>query len=128
MMVSARARDLSLLAAMLFALIALIAPISRVSAQPADVTRVLRSFDFEERRLGNVEDLPMDWSKVEGAGLPHYVNGQLATEASHSGRYSFRLELNGGSLIYRYDASKIRLQRGAHYRVAGFVQTTVMAN
>src|SRR3954469_9426406 len=108
MMVSARARDLSLLAAMLFALIALIAPISRVSAQPADVNRILRSFDFEERRLGNVEDLPMNWSKVEGGGLPHYVNGALATDRVHGGKYSFKLDLNGGSLVYRYAHGQIK--------------------
>ena len=48
-------------------------------AQPAEVSRVLRTFDFEERRLGNAEDLPMNWTKVEGPGLPHYVNGRLTT-------------------------------------------------
>ena len=35
------------------------------SAQPAEVSRVLRTIDFEERRLGNAEDLPMHWRKVE---------------------------------------------------------------
>ena len=29
--------------------------------QPAEVNRVLHTFDFEERRLGNAEDLPMYW-------------------------------------------------------------------
>ncbi|MDB5301859.1 MAG: hypothetical protein JWO87_3522, partial [Phycisphaerales bacterium] len=42
-------------------------------AAPAAVSRVLRTFDFEERRLGNAEELPMNWLKVEGIGLPHYV-------------------------------------------------------
>ncbi|MBC8108590.1 MAG: hypothetical protein H7Z14_18540, partial [Anaerolineae bacterium] len=102
----------------------LICGISR--AQPADVSRVLRTFDFEERRLGNVEELPMNWTKVEGAGLPHYVNGSLASDRVHGGKYSFRLELNGGSLIYRYQSGQIKVQRDAHYRVEGFVQTTPM--
>jgi len=98
-------------------------------AQPAEVSRVLRTFDFEERRLGNPEDLPMHWSKVEGpAGMPHYVNGQLATDRARSGQYSFRFDLNGGSLVYRYDAGQIRVQPGAHYRVEGLVQTTPMPN
>ena len=35
-------------------------------------------FDFEERRLGNVEDLPMHWGKILAHGFPHYVNGRLA--------------------------------------------------
>lgn len=97
-------------------------------AQPAEVTRVLRNFDFEERRLGNAEDLPMHWFKVEGDGLPHYINGRLTTDRARSGQYSFRFDLNGGSLIYRYDATMIQVQPGAHYRVEGFAQTTPLAN
>jgi len=97
-------------------------------AQPAQVTRVLRTFDFEERRLGNEEDLPMHWLKVEGPGLPHYVNAQLSKDRKHSGDYSFRFDLNGGSLIYRYSAGQIPVQQGAHYRVAACCQTTVLPN
>jgi hypothetical protein len=103
----------------------LIAPL--VCAQPAGVSRVLRTFDFEERRLGNTEDLPMYWSKVQGDGLPHYVNGRLSSDASHAGKYSFRFDLNGGGLIYRYDANQIPVQHGAHYRIEGFVKTTPLA-
>src|SRR5690242_17952200 len=66
----------------------------------------------------------MNWSKVTGANLPHYVNGRLATDRAHGGRYSFRFDLNGGSLIYRYDPGQIKVMRGAHYKVETFVQTT----
>lgn len=97
-------------------------------AQPAQVTRVLRKFDFEERRLGNDEDLPMHWLKVVGPGLPHYVNGRFSTDRKRGGRYSFRFDLNGGSLIYRYPAGLIRVQQGAHYRVQAFCQTTILPN
>ncbi|HEY7086523.1 MAG TPA: hypothetical protein VH518_00460 [Tepidisphaeraceae bacterium] len=96
------------------------------SAQPAEVSRVLRTFDFEERRLGNPEELPMHWGKVDAPGLPHYVNGRLSTDRARSGEYSFRFDLNGGSLIYRYDAGQIKVQAGAHYRVEGYVQTTAL--
>lgn len=97
-------------------------------AQPDQVNRILRTFDFEERRLGNVEDLPMHWNKVEASGLPHYVNGRLTTDRARSGKFSFRYDLNGGSLVYRYDAGSIRVQTGAHYRVEGYVATTPLAN
>ena len=97
-----------------------------LTAAPAEVSRVLRSFDFEERNKGNAEDIPMNWSKVTGDQLPHYVNGQLATDKARSGKYSFRLDLNGGNLIYRYDAGLIKVQPGSHYRVEGFVQTTAL--
>lgn len=95
-------------------------------AQPAEVNRVLRSIDFEERGLGNNESLPMHWSKAVGPTLPPYVNGYLTTDRAHSGKYSFRFDLNGGSLIYRYDPGQIKVMAGAHYRVECYVATTVM--
>ncbi|MGA3065589.1 MAG: hypothetical protein ABSF29_01950 [Tepidisphaeraceae bacterium] len=95
-------------------------------AGPADVSRILKSMNFEERRLGNQEDLPMHWIKLVGPGLPHYVNGILADDRAHSGSYSFRFDLNGGSLIYLYDPHEVPVQAGAHYRVEVYVQTTVL--
>lgn len=96
------------------------------AARGANVDRILRSLDFEERRLGNDESLPMHWSKVEGEGLPHYVNGALVTDRHASGTHSFRFDLNGGSLIYQYDPKQIKVQPGAHYRVDVRVQTTAL--
>lgn len=100
---------------------------SVASAAP-QVTRVLKTFDFEERRLGNEEPLPMHWQKVAGAGLPHYVNGRLSTDRHRSGAYSFRFELNGGGLVYRYEPGRIKVQPGAHYRIEAYCQTTVLPN
>ena len=97
-------------------------------AAPPQVSRLVRSFDFEERRLGNDEDLPMHWVKVEGPGLPHYVNGHLSSDRAHTGKYSFRFDLNGGSLVYRYGSGQIPVRQGAHYRVEGYCHTTVLPN
>src|SRR5438477_12652569 len=93
-------------------------------AAPKGVTRVLRTFDFEERRLGNKEDLPMHWVKVEGPGLPHYVNGRLTTVAARSGTHSFRFDLNGGSLVYRDGPGRFKVQPGAHYRLEAWCRTS----
>ena len=108
-------------------ILALLLP-SLAQAQPANVSRTLCSIDFEERRLGNDEDLPMHWVKVEGDLFPHYVNGQLASDRAHGGKYSFRFDLNGGSLCYQYPPGLIKVQTGAHYRVECFVQTTPLPN
>src|ERR1700729_1798218 len=102
--------------------------VSASHAAPRGVTRVLRTFDFEERRLGNAEELPMNWVKVEGPGLPHYVNGKLSSDRARSGKYSFRFDLNGGGLIYRYPYGHIPVQTGAHYHIEGFAQTTALPN
>ena len=98
------------------------------AARGADVDRVLRTIDFEERRLGNAEDLPMHWTKVQGPDLPHYVNGQLATDRYASGTHSFRFDLNGGGLIYRYAPKAIKVKSGSHYRVETLVQTTPLTH
>jgi hypothetical protein len=111
----------------LYAILALMLP-SLVFAQPANVNRTLCTFDFEERRLGNDEDLPMNWLKVEGNNLPHYVNGQLSNDRAHGGKYSFRFDLNGGGLLYRYPSGLIKVVTGARYRVEGYVQTTPLPN
>jgi hypothetical protein len=94
------------------------------AGQPSAVTRTLRTIDFEERRAGNLESTPMHWVKVEGPGLPHYVDARLATDAARSGRFSFRFDLNGGSLVYRYLPSRVPVQRHASYRVESWVRTT----
>jgi hypothetical protein len=91
-------------------------------------SRILRVVDFEERRLGNPEELPMHWTRVAGPGMPHYVNGRLTTDRQRSGQYSFRFDLNGGSVMYRYEAGQIRVQPRAHYRVETHVQTTVLTH
>ncbi len=96
----------------------------RSLAQPASLTRVLRTIDFEERRLGNDEDLPMHWVKVDAPGFPHYVNGRFTTDRAHSGAHSFRMDLNGGSVLYRYEANQIKVRQGACYRIDAFTQTT----
>jgi hypothetical protein len=95
-------------------------------AQPAQVTRLIRNIDFEERRLGNDEDVPMNWAKVEGPNLPHYLNGALSTDRVRSGKYAFRFDLSGGSLVYRYAAGQIPVTAGAHYRVDAAALTSVL--
>ena len=109
------------------------------TALEGDGGRVVRFFDFDERRLGNREDLPIFWQKVEGVGLPHYVNGRIVQGVGRSSNYSFRFDLNGGSLIYRFDPppptaetaglpGPIAVKTGARYRIEAFVKTTALEN
>ncbi|MGC4033028.1 MAG: hypothetical protein QM754_15090 [Tepidisphaeraceae bacterium] len=96
------------------------------ATQAASVDRVIKKFDFEERAVGNFEDVPMEWVKIQGPGLPHYVNGGLTTDQAYTGRYSFGLKLNGGSLLYRYPAGKIAVRPGATYRVETMAKTQAL--
>jgi len=97
-------------------------------AYGAAADRILSRIDFEERPLGNPEELPMHWAKVEGPLMPHYVNGRLVTDTKRSGEHSFRFDLNGGSAVYRYGPGQIKAQPQAHYRIEVYVRTTVMAH
>jgi hypothetical protein len=110
----------------LYILIVLLAAASLVRG--VEVTRTLKTFDFEERRLGNVGEQPMGWTKVAGPGLPHYLKGKLANDRKHDGDYSFRFDLDGGGLIYRYGPGLLKAQAGARYRIDAFCQTTPLPN
>ena len=94
----------------------------------ARAERLAHRFDFEERPLGNVEDLPMHWAKVAGPGLPHYVAGRLTADAARGGRYSFRIDLDGGSCAYQYDTHLLPVVVGGHYRATGYCRTTPLAH
>lgn len=90
--------------------------------------RTLRTFDFEERESGNVEDTPLGWVKVEGPGMPHYLRGRFDFTTAHSGQTSFRLDLNGGSIAFRYPANRIFVVEGALYRVETMVRAMSLLN
>ncbi len=97
-------------------------------AREAPIARTLRCFDFEERDAGNVEDTPLGWQKVEGSGMPHYLKGQFDFDVAYSGKTSFRMELNGGSIAFRYPANRIFVINGALYRVETMVKTSQLVN
>jgi hypothetical protein len=112
-------------------ILALLAPLSiccglarGATAATPSAARELRLFDFEERAQGNLESLPMGWLKVTGDGMPHYVKGEFDELVARSGTTSFRLDLNGGSVVYRYPAGKIKVYDDALYRVVAYVKTT----
>ena len=113
---------------LLILILALFVPRPAFAEDHADADdRILHRFDFEERDDGNYEATPMHWARVVGPGLPHYCRGLLSTDAAHAGRYSFRLDLNGGSVLYRLDPGVLDVRPDAHYRVGGFVRTTPLA-
>lgn len=122
---------LSLLLGLFLAVSNASAPAQTHPAPEAPATgplRTVRVFDFEERDLGNVEDTPIGWVKVEGSGMPHYLRGSFDFAVAHSGQTSFRMDLNGGSIAFRYPENRIFVAEGALYRVEAMVRATEMAN
>ena len=95
------------------------------AAVPVQLTRTLRTFDFEERARGNVEETPNGWVKVEGTGLPRYVHGSLdTTSRAASGTGTFRFDLDGGSVAYRFPGTRTPVMPRARYRISTLVRTT----
>lgn len=98
-------------------------PVVPQSAHAAVLTRrVVKAFDFNERPLGNLEELPMHWEKVTATGFPHYVNGEL-DETEGRPAPCFRLTLDGGNLGYRYIAQKIPAFPGSDHKIIAYVKT-----
>jgi len=95
---------------------------------PADSTqslltgqRVMQTFDFEERDV-HLDDLPMYWQQVPPRpGFPHYAGGRLDNTLSHSGKYSFMLISDGGSVGFHYHRRRIPVKPGSDFQVTGYV-------
>ncbi len=87
--------------------------------------RVIKKFDFNERSLGNLEDVPMYWTKVRAEGFPHFVNGKLDEQVGVPPP-SFRLQLNGGNLGYLFLARKISAFPGSDHKIIAKVKTANM--
>jgi len=84
--------------------------------------RVVKSFDFDERKLGNVEDVPMYWRRHRGEGFPHFLSGQFDLKTGHDAPPSFRLQLKGGSLGYVYRAQDIPVHVHSDYVVSVWIR------
>jgi len=79
--------------------------------------RIIKLFDFDEQPLGNLEELPMYWTKVRRRGFPHYVKGRLDDKIGYPREPSFVLELDGGSVGYEFQLRKIAAYPGSDYSV-----------
>ncbi len=89
------------------------------SGQPV---RLVRHFDFDERKLGNFEAEPMHWRRHTGAGLPAFGRGQF-DDALGLPAPSFRVDMRGGNVGYAYDANDVRVEPRADYLVVGQIRT-----
>ncbi len=91
-------------------------------ASAAFARRVVKTFDFNEKPLGNLEDTPMNWEKVDLSGFPHYVNGTLDEKVGNP-KPSFKLQLNGGNLGYLFMERLIPAFPGSDHKILARVKT-----
>ena len=89
--------------------------------------RLVKYFDFNERPLGNLEPIPMHWQPVRVAGFPHYVTGGFDFKTGHTAAPSFRLDLSGRSVAYRYVGPDIPTRPNSDYLVTAYLRTEGLA-
>lgn len=90
---------------------------------PADAFRLLRRFDFDERRNGNFEATPKHWQRISGPGLPAYSRGVFDEAVGHEHAPSFRLNVELGNVGYEYAHTDLDVLPGAAFRVVGYIRT-----
>ena len=98
------------------------APPAAATTAPAVSSRIVKRFDFDERDEGNNDRAPMNWSRVEGPGLPRYLEAVFDPAVGHDAAPSYRFALQGGSLATRYFAHDIPVKPGAIYQIVAFVR------
>jgi hypothetical protein len=87
------------------------------SAAP-NLYRLVKRFDFDERRLGNYEDTPMYWRRLAGPGLPAFNRGRFDYQAGAAAPPSFRLDIvGGGHVCYEYQQRDLAAVAGSDYVV-----------
>jgi hypothetical protein len=97
-------------------------PFNLQQSSAAITRRVIKTFNFDERPLGNLEDMPMNWTKITLSGFPHYVNGKLDDQQG-SPAPSFLLQLDGGNLGYLYTAREIAAFPGSDHKIVAVYKT-----
>lgn len=84
--------------------------------------RLTRKLDFDERKRGNFEKLPVNWGRIEGPGLLAFLEGRIDDEIGHDAAPSFRLDLQTGNLGYEYRKLDLTVVPESDYLLVGYVR------
>ena len=91
-------------------------------AQLLSGKRVVHHFDFDERHLGNLEDIPMYWERLRAIDFPRFAVGSFDEAVGHDAPPSFRLKASGRSVAFQYLGPETRVRRNSEYRVVGYIR------
>lgn len=83
--------------------------------------RILKTFDFDEARLGNYEAMPIGWRRVEGPGYPRFADMQIDLNAGPTGP-AFRLNLAGGATAAEYLTRAIDVHLNCDYEISASIR------
>lgn len=83
--------------------------------------RVVATFDFDERKRGNYETMPMNWQQIAGPGFPRFLEPRMDEEVGHPAPPSFHLSLAGGSVGCYYLSQEISVHPESDYRISAWI-------
>jgi len=88
-----------------------------------ELYREVAHFDFDERKRGNYEDIPLHWVQLDGVGLPTLIShGQFDDQIGHDAPPSFRLDIETHNVAYEYRHLDLTVVPHADYVVTGYIR------
>lgn len=95
---------------------------AQVASQPSGASRTVHRFDFEERSLGNLEDIPKYWERLDMVGFPPFATGSFDLDQGHHAPPSLYLASGGRNVALTYIGPDTKIKFSSDYRVEGFIR------
>ncbi len=84
--------------------------------------RVVHRFDFNERVIGNLEEVPKYWEPLRLRGFPVFASGAFDESVGHAAPPSFYLSSEGRNVAFLYGGSDTRVRAGGAFRIVGHIR------
>ncbi len=84
--------------------------------------RVVKQFDFDERKFGNFESIPINWRRITDEGYPRFLEPQFDQTIGHDAAPSLYLRVVAGSSGIYYIGSDIGVLPGCNYLVSCWIK------
>ena len=87
-----------------------------------DPRRMVHRFDFDERKLGNYEAIPMHWRQVDGPQFPSFAGAAFDPGVGRRAPPSFHLGANGRNVAYWYAGPATTVRPNSEYLIIGWIR------
>lgn len=91
--------------------------------RPPHLRRVVHRFDFDERRLGNYETVPMHWTRLEGKQFPGFAEGNFDRQVGRSAPPSLHLGADGRNVGLWYHGPATEVRPNSEYLIVGWIRS-----
>ncbi len=97
-------------------------PVQDQTNSIGSVERVVHHFDFDERTVGNLEEVPKYWVALRPNGFPHFANAAFDREVGRAAPPSFHLAGKGRNVAYHYAGPETRVRINSDYRIEAYIR------